>query len=84
MGTSVHTMNELFDQLGLPSQDQQIYKFIEQHKPVADSKKIYEMDFFSDSQRTFLKEAKKKDADWAELTDTLDSLLRRPADVRPS
>ncbi len=83
MGTSVHTMNELFDQLGLPSHDQQIYKFIEQHKPVADSKKIYEMEFFSDYQRTFLKEAKEED-DWAELTDTLDSLLRRPADVRPS
>ena len=84
MGTPVHSMNQLFDQLGLPSGSQEIDKFIEQQKPVADSKKIYEMDFFSDSQRTFLKEAKEHGGDWAELTDILDSLLRQPAVVRPS
>lgn len=84
MHTSIHTLNSLFDQLGLPSTSDEIDKFIEQHKPVADHKAIYEMDFFDGSQKAFLKEATERDAKWADLTDTLDSLLRQPADIRPS
>ena len=84
MATPAHSMSQLFDQLGLPSGNQEIDKFIEQQKQVADSKRIYETDFFSDSQRTFLKEVKEHGGDWAELTDTLDFLLRQPAVVRPS
>jgi hypothetical protein len=31
-----------------------------------------------------LREAVENDADWAEVIDTLDSLIRREADIRPS
>lgn len=83
MESPVHSLNGLFAQLGLPNSDQNITDFIEQHKPVADNKKLAELDFFNNSQQAFLRESLAQDADWAEVIDTLDSLLRHAADIRP-
>ncbi|MGB0502413.1 MAG: DUF2789 family protein [Thalassolituus sp.] len=57
---------------------------MEQHKPVSATKAIYELDCFTPSQQSFLPEATEQDADWTEITDTLDALIRQPADTRPS
>lgn len=84
MESPIHTLNSLLNQLGLSSEGRDIEKFIEQHKPVSATKAIYELDCFTPSQQSFLKEATEQDADWAEITDTLDTLLRQPADIRPS
>jgi hypothetical protein len=74
----------LFDQLGLPSSDDDIAGFVERHQPVGDAVYLHQMSFFNKSQQAFLREAVENDADWAEVIDTLDSLIRREADIRPS
>jgi len=53
-GTPIHTLNCLFDQLGLPSNDDDIAGLIERHKPVGDEIYIHQMSFFHKSQRAFL------------------------------
>ena len=84
MEQPIHTLKNLFDQLVLPSSDTDIADFIERHKPAGDANYLYQMSFFNESQRAFLQEAVENDADWAEVVNTLDSLLRHEADIRPS
>lgn len=84
MQSSAHTLNELFDQLGLPSGDQDIDRFIERHKPVGATRALSDMDFFTEAQKQFLRDATKNDADWMDATGKLGDLLRQPPDVRPS
>ena len=84
MQAPVHSINELFQQLGLPSSDTAIERFIESHKPVASTQGVGDLDCFSPSQRQFLDESRAEDADWAEVIDTLDSLMHQEADIRPS
>lgn len=83
MESPVHNLNGLFAQLGLPNSDQYIADFIEQHKPVARHIKLSEFEFFNPSQQAFLRESLAQDADWAEVIDALDSMLRHDADIRP-
>ncbi|WP_422135689.1 DUF2789 family protein [Endozoicomonas sp. ALD040] len=71
-----HTMNDLFDQLGLPSSDQEINAFIEEHKKMPHRVKIEHADFFSDSQQAFIQQAYNEDADWVVVIEHLDALLR--------
>ncbi|WOG28547.1 DUF2789 family protein [Endozoicomonas sp. 8E] len=71
-----HTMNDLFDQLGLPSSDQEINAFIEEHKQMPRRVKIEQADFFSDSQQAFIQQAYNEDADWVVVIEHLDALLR--------
>jgi hypothetical protein len=84
MESPMHPFNSLFDQLRLPSEVRDIENFIEQHKPVSAKKAIYELGCFTPSQQSFLREAIEQDADRTEITDTLDALIRQPADIRPS
>ena len=84
MQSTAHTMDQLFDRLGLPSGEHEIDNFIERQKPVSSGKEIYELEFFNESQKAFLKRAKMEGTDWAELTDTLDALLRKQAVIRPA
>lgn len=84
MESSIYTLRNLFDQLGLPSDTRDNENFIEQHKPVSSTSPLYELEFFTPSQQNFLKEATEQGANWTEITDTLDTLLRKPSDIRPS
>ncbi|TVQ68699.1 MAG: DUF2789 domain-containing protein [Oceanospirillales bacterium] len=76
MDTSLHTMNTLFDQLGLPSTDAQIDQFINTHKLFSEKVKLEEATFWTESQAGFLKEAIQSDSDWAEVVDELNTRLR--------
>ena len=77
MDTSNHfTLTTLFDQLGLPSEPDQIDTFFQAHKLSA-QQRIEQADFWSDSQSSFLREAIAEDSDWAELVDQLDASLRQ-------
>ncbi|WGY47731.1 DUF2789 domain-containing protein [Vibrio sp. ABG19] len=71
-----HGMAELFEQLGLGSSPQEMRDFITQHKHQRDSAPLHEAGFWSASQAHFLKQAIEQDADWAELVDQLDVMLR--------
>jgi hypothetical protein len=76
MYSPIHTITSLFEQLGLPSSDQDIEDFIGKHSPLPPQVKLYQADFWNQSQRTFLKQMKEEDADWAEIVDQLDAMLR--------
>ena len=78
METPIHSLTSLFDQLGLDSTDQAIETFIDDHRPLPGNIELHRADFWSASQASFLKEEIDEDADWAEIVDQLDALLRYP------
>ncbi|ASP39369.1 hypothetical protein CHH28_12105 [Bacterioplanes sanyensis] len=84
MDTSKHDLPALFAQLGLDNDPAAIDRFIDQHKPIASGSALADLSFFNAAQASFLREAVALDSDWAEVVDTLDSLLRQEADIRPS
>ncbi len=71
-----HGIEELFEQLGLGSSPKEIKEFVNTHRHKRDSAPIHEASFWSSSQSAFLKQAIEQDADWAELVDQLDVMLR--------
>jgi hypothetical protein len=76
MDTSVHNLQTLFLQLGLPHRWEDIQAFIEHHKPLPPNVHLPEADFWRPSQAAFLREAIEEDSDWCEVVDELDSQLR--------
>lgn len=76
MSASSRTLNDLFEQLGLPSDHRSIEAFVRQHSPLADAKKLAEAPFWTSSQASFLREQVLQDADWALAVDALNLQLR--------
>lgn len=76
METNLHTMNNLFAQLGLPSETGAIDDFIARHRPLDNDVALYRAPFWTTSQREFLKEEIIEDADWASVIDDLNGRLR--------
>ena len=74
MQEPIPSINLLFDQLGLPSSDAEIEEFIEAHL-MPDGVKLVEAKFWNDSQRAFLNEQFKEDADWVIPVDKLNARL---------
>jgi len=75
MEKHVHTLNNLFEQLGLPSDDASIKAFITEHRPLPDTMPLSEAPFWSRSQANFLREELLEDADWAMVIDELNAEL---------
>ena len=75
METGHHTLNDLFAQLGLGSDDESIEDFLGRHH-LAGEEKLAKAEFWSDGQRRFLHDAIAEDSDWCEVVDELDALLR--------
>ncbi|MFC5300610.1 DUF2789 domain-containing protein [Azospira restricta] len=75
MDAHLHTMNNLFAQLGLPADDADIERFIAAHRPLGNGVALYRAPFWSPAQRAFLKEEIIEDADWASVIDELNSRL---------
>ncbi|MDC0609615.1 DUF2789 domain-containing protein [Vibrio sp.] len=71
-----HGMADLFEQLGLGGSPEEIKNFVKSHRQRLDSMQLHEANFWNDSQADFLKRAIEQDADWAELVDQLDNMLR--------
>ena len=78
MDSLTHDLNALFQQLGLPSEPEALQAFISQHSPLADAVELADAPFWNAAQASFLREQLNKDADWAEVVDQLNLLLRRP------
>jgi hypothetical protein len=76
MDAQLHTMNNLFAQLGLPNDDAAIEQFITAHRPLDNSVPLYRAPFWSVTQHNFLKEEIIEDADWAAVIDDLNGRLR--------
>jgi len=73
-----HSINELFDQLGLASSDEDISEFIKTHQ-LDRSTPIEKADFWLPHQVEFIVSSKLEDADWIEPIDDLSALLYKTA-----
>ena len=75
MDTSSHNMKSLFDQLGLPSEGDQIERFISQHRTRTGLDPLEGAPFWSPSQARFIQQALSDDSDWSEVVDELTSAI---------
>ena len=76
MEQSIHNINSLFEQLGLESSTEAIERFVGEHRPIPAAVHLANAEFWKTSQASFILEAIEEDADWAEIVDQLDVMLR--------
>jgi len=76
MQAQLHSMSNLFTQLGLPAAEADIERFIASHRPLENGIALYRAPFWNASQRAFLKEEIIEDADWVTVIDELNGRLR--------
>lgn len=70
------TLSALFLQLGLSDDAAFIAHFLETHRPLPGKIALSDAPFWTAAQRAFLAEELALDADWSEVIDELDVLLR--------
>jgi hypothetical protein len=75
MEASLHSLNHLFAQLGLPNSDAEIEQFIHTHRQLAVTISLADAPYWTPAQAAFLREEILKDADWAEVIDQLNARL---------
>ena len=71
-----HDLAHLFSQLGLDSSTAFIEHFLQTHA-LEQHQKLAEAPFLLPAQQQFILEAQQQDADWCEVIDQLDTLLRK-------
>ena len=76
MDTTPQDLSHLFEQLGLDNSEGSIDEFIANNQ-IAKNVLISQADFWNESQKSFLREAIEEDAQWSELIDHLDAMIRR-------
>ncbi|MEE1652911.1 DUF2789 domain-containing protein [Brachymonas sp. G13] len=82
--TSGYTMEDLFSQLGLPSDEQAIRDFVQNNRLDASCVNLCDAPFWNESQARFLKEELERDANWAVVVDDLAARLQgEPPEVCP-
>ena len=69
------SLSKLFEQLGEASDEQAIERFIAAHGNLPNDIHLHEAHFWSVSQASFLKEAKKLDSAWSQVVDELNVKL---------
>ncbi len=84
MGTTQHEFSKLFEQLGLPSDDQSIADFLIEHTTKEKDFRLPDLPFWTTSQAAFLKESLVQDSEWSGLADQLGSALRAPVESAES
>ena len=77
MENPTHNLPSLVKQLGLPDDSESIVKFIATHSPLKPELHLADAFFWSPSQSELLREEILDDADWAEVVDQLDVMLRK-------
>lgn len=76
MENPTHSLPSLFKQLGLPTDQAAIDAFIRSHTPLPPTCTLAEAPFWNSAQAEFLREEILEDADWAEVVDQLNLMLR--------
>ena len=76
MQAPIHSLPALFKQLGLPAEPADIEKFVSSHSPLKADLRLDKAFFWTPSQADFLREEILEDADWAEVVDQLNLMLR--------
>lgn len=69
------TLEDLFQQLGLPSTPGAVKDFVRRHAPLPVSVRLSDAAFWRESQREFLKEQWRADGEWAPVIDELNAML---------
>jgi hypothetical protein len=77
MQSPTHNLPALFKQLGLPDDAESIDKFVATHSPLKPELHLADAFFWSQSQADLLRAEILVDADWAEVVDQLDVMLRK-------
>lgn len=67
----------LFDQLGLPSDEVSINAFFERYVPLASDVPLWDAPWWNEAQAQFLQEAIGDDATWPMAVDELNTRLRK-------
>ncbi len=75
MEAPMHSINNLFAQLGLPSDQASIEYFIKAHSPLPAPVALSDAPFWTPAQASFLREELLNDADWAEVIEELNARL---------
>ncbi|QEQ97511.1 DUF2789 domain-containing protein [Neptunomonas concharum] len=70
-----HSIETLFEQLGLPAEQAEIETFIQNHR-LPEGVQLHDASFWTSSQSKFLQEGLAADADWAEVIDELSARLQ--------
>jgi len=73
-----HRLQELFEQLGLPSAPEAIDAFITRHRPTSLGCALPDAPVWTPAQASFLREAIAVDADWALPAEWLGQALCQP------
>ncbi|MFT4171388.1 MAG: DUF2789 domain-containing protein [Rhodocyclaceae bacterium] len=76
MEAPLHTLNNLFAQLGLPDDAASIDAFILAHRPVPTTISLFDAPCWTPAQADLLRQQIMLDADWAEVVDQLNVRLR--------
>lgn len=76
MESQLHDLSALFRQLGLADTPEAVRAFIRSHGPLAAEIPLHEAPFWNRAQTQLLLQAKSDDADWCEIVDLLDVMLR--------
>lgn len=76
MNTTTPSMQSLFDQLGLASDPEGINQFIASHR-LPDQVRLTDAPFWSASQKAFLQECFRHDAEWIPIVDDLNVQLHQ-------
>lgn len=76
MDTSHHRFADLFAQLGLPSDEDAIGRFITSHAPLPPGTRLEDASCWTPAQARLLRESLHQDADWATVVDHLNLALR--------
>jgi hypothetical protein len=77
MHNPLYTLNTLFAQLGLDDSNAAIERFIATSRPLPPTQALHEAPCWNRAQADLLRESIACDADWAEVVDQLDALLRK-------
>jgi hypothetical protein len=75
MEAPMHSINNLFAQLGLPSDQASVEHFVKTHSPLPTGVILSDAPFWTLAQASFLREELLNDADWAEVIDELNAQL---------
>lgn len=76
MEAQIHSINALFEQLGLDGTKRGIEKFVVASAPIPSHVELWDAPIWTEAQATALKQMKAEDADWSEVVDQLDVMLR--------
>jgi hypothetical protein len=72
-----HSLPSLFKQLGLSADPVGIDAFVASHSPLKPNLVLADAFFWTPAQAAFLREGIDEDADWAEVVDQLNLMLRK-------